>query len=227
VALGDAAPVNVAVGDLAALLGPERFSPEQARQKLSPGIAAGLAWTEAGGDVLYVEAVLIPDTRELTLTGQLGDVMKESAHAARSFIRSHASQLGLDAAEVGKTGAHIHVPAGAVPKDGPSAGITIVAALASLYANTPCRSDTAMTGEITLSGLVLPVGGIKEKLLAAHRAGLRRIILPRENEKDLSELPDHVRGELEIVFASQIEEALAAAVPGLQDRLAKSGLSMA
>jgi ATP-dependent Lon protease len=216
---GNAEPVVVSLEDLDGLLGPQRFMMEKARQELCPGVAAGLAWTEAGGDVLYVEAVLIPKSRGLTMTGQLGEVMRESAKAARSYIRSRAKQLGLDANEMAKTGVHIHVPAGAVPKDGPSAGITMATALASLYSGCAARSDTAMTGEVTLSGLVLPVGGIKEKVLAAHRAGLRRILLPKENEKDLTEVPDHVRRDLEFVFAEQIDEALVHAIPDLAERM--------
>jgi ATP-dependent Lon protease len=165
--------------------------------------------------VLYIEATLLPDGRGLRLTGQLGDVMKESARAAQSYMWSHADQLGIDAALFRKAGVHIHVPAGAVPKDGPSAGVAMALALASLYTRMPIRGDTAMTGEITLTGLVLPVGGIKEKVLAARRAGLRRVVLPKDNEKDLRDLPDQVPQEMEFVFASQIEDALTAAIPGL------------
>ena len=160
------------------MLGPERFFLEQARKELEPGVATGLAWTEAGGDVLYIEATLLPGARGLRLTGQLGDVMRESARAAQSYVWSHAPQLGIDPDDLPPAGVHIHVPAGAVPKDGPSAGVTMAAALTSLYTRLPVRSDTAMTGEITLTGLVLPVGGIKEKVLAARRAGIRRVILP-------------------------------------------------
>jgi ATP-dependent Lon protease len=200
---------------LAEWLGPERFLPEKIRQTLQPGIAAGLAWTEAGGDVLYVEAVLLPDGHGLMMTGQLGDVMRESAKAARSYILSQAPTLGLDSERIRTSRVHIHVPAGAVPKDGPSAGVTMAAALASLYTGQPARGDTAMTGEITLSGWVLPVGGIKEKVLAAHRAGLGRVILPRENEKDLRDLPDAVRNTMEFVFVERIEEVLSAAIPKL------------
>ncbi len=213
---GDHPRVEVSVEDLGELLGPERFMMEKARRQLPPGVAAGLAWTQAGGDVIYVEAVLVPQSRGLMMTGQLGDVMRESAKAARSYLRSQLGRLELAAEETAKIGVHIHVPAGAVPKDGPSAGITMTAALASLYSGSPVRSDTAMTGEITLSGLVLPVGGIKDKVLAAHRAGLRRVILPAENQKELSEVPDHVREDLQFVFAQRIEEVLAAAIPDLE-----------
>jgi ATP-dependent Lon protease len=182
-------------------------------------VATGLAWTEAGGDVLYVEAQLLPGARGLRLTGQLGDVMRESARAAQTYVWSHARSLGIDPDEFRRAGLHIHVPAGAVPKDGPSAGVTMATALASLYTHMPVRSDTAMTGEITLSGLVLPVGGIKEKVLAAHRAGIRRVIVPRANEKDLRELPDSVRGEMEFTVAERIEHVLEAAIPELIPRL--------
>jgi ATP-dependent Lon protease len=201
------------------MLGPERFRREHARRYLQPGVATGLAWTEAGGEVLYIEATLLPHGKELRLTGQLGDVMQESARAAQSYVWSHAEQLGIDPEVFRDSGLHIHVPAGAVPKDGPSAGVAMMTALASLYTHIPARDDTAMTGEITLSGLVMPVGGIKEKVLAARRAGIRRVVLPRDNEPDLRELPDHVRKEMEFILADQVEDALAATVPGLADRL--------
>ena len=194
------------------LLGPERFFPEKARKSLRPGVAAGLAWTEAGGDVLYVEATTTPREEKLTLTGQLGDVMQESVKAARSWLWSASASLGIEPSRMTDTGVHVHVPAGAVPKDGPSAGVTMATALASLYLHRSVRSDLAMTGEITLSGLVLPVGGIKEKVLAAHRAGMRVIVLPRENEHDLDKLPEHVRTELKFVLVDRIDEVLAEAL---------------
>src|SRR5262249_21053554 len=147
--------------------------------------------------------------------GQLGKVMKESGRAAQSYVWAHAEQLGISPRVFRRAGVHIHVPAGAVPKDGPSAGVAMVTALASMYTQTPVRSDTALTGEITLSGLVLPIGGVKEKVLAAHRAGIRRVILPRDNEKDVVEVPEHVRKEMEFVFAERIEDVLAAAIPNL------------
>jgi ATP-dependent Lon protease len=198
------------------LLGSEQTMFEQGRKVLPPGVATGLAWTETGGDVLYVEAVLLPKGRDLILTGQLGDVMRESAQAARSYIWAHADEMGIDARQLQMSGAHIHVPAGAVPKDGPSAGITIMAALTSAYTRTPVRSDTAMTGEITLAGLVLPVGGIKEKVLAARRSGLRRVILPRENEKNLRDLPEHVRKEMTFVLVENVSDVLANLFPGAE-----------
>ncbi len=208
---GETKPVVVAPGQLTELLGNEQSFFEQSRKELPPGVATGLAWTEAGGDVLYIEAALLPRGRDLILTGQLGDVMRESAQAARSYLWSHAEEFGIDARQMQTSGVHIHVPAGAVPKDGPSAGITMMAALTSIYTRTPIRNDTAMTGEITLAGLVLPVGGIKEKVLAARRSGIHRIILPCENEKNLSDLPEHVRNEMEFVFvenASGVIDAL-------------------
>jgi len=213
---GRTAPAAIAVEELGDMLGPERFLPEKARQQLQPGVAAGLAWTEAGGDVLYIEALLLPNGKDLKLTGQLGDVMRESAEAAQSYIRSRSRELRIDQKRLDKSGVHIHVPAGATPKDGPSAGVAMVVALASLLTDRAARSDTAMTGEITLSGLVFPVGGIKEKMLAAHRAGVRRVVLPKANEKDLRELPEHVREEMEFVFASHIDEVLNAAIPELE-----------
>jgi ATP-dependent Lon protease len=210
--------VTIQPEDLSELLGPERFYLERARQQLPPGVATGLAWTEAGGEVLYVEATLLPHSRHLRLTGQLGKVMRESAKTAQSYVWSHAEQLGISPDLFRTSGVHIHVPAGAIPKDGPSAGVAMVTALASLYSQVPARSDTAMTGEITLAGLVLPIGGVKEKVLAARRAGIARVILPRDNEKDLRDVPDPVRREIEFVFAQRIEEVLAAALPAVAGR---------
>jgi ATP-dependent Lon protease len=206
--------VTVGPDQVAELLGPERFFLEDARREMPPGVAAGLAWTEAGGEVLYIETVLLPEGKGLTLTGQLGEVMRESAQAAQSYLVSHADEFGIT--DIRKTiqtsGVHIHVPAGAVPKDGPSAGVAMVTALASLYSGRPARNDTAMTGEITLTGLVLPVGGIKEKVLAAHRAGLKRVVLPAANRKDLHELPEQVASDLEFIFAERVREVLAATI---------------
>ncbi|MEQ1793199.1 MAG: endopeptidase La [Nitrospira sp.] len=210
-------PVIIRPDMLDEWLGSERFMPEEARKTLPPGVATGLAWTPAGGDVLYIETTLLPGSHELTLTGQLGDVMQESARAARSYLWSHAESMGLDISKFKRNGVHIHVPSGAIPKDGPSAGITMATALASSYVGKAVRSDTAMTGEISLSGLVLPVGGIKEKVLAAHRAGIRRIILPKANEKDLKEVPKEVRDELTFIPVERIEEVLPAAFN--QDRV--------
>jgi ATP-dependent Lon protease len=220
IARGDTRNVTVQPLDLKEFLGPERFQLENARKTLPPGVATGLAWTETGGDVLYIEAVLLPESdrsERLTLTGQLGSVMQESAKAARSYVVSHFSSLGI---EPNAGGVHIHVPAGAIPKDGPSAGVTIATALASLYSGFAVRSDTAMTGEITLTGMVLPVGGIKEKVLAARRAGMKQVILPRENEKDASQLPEDVRNSMHFEFADRIEDVWTYAIPQLAERLA-------
>jgi ATP-dependent Lon protease len=222
---GQTGPVTVRPEDLTELLGPDRFHQERARQHLAPGIVTGLAWTEAGGEVLYIEATLLPGGRGMRLTGQLGKVMKESGRAAQSYVWAHAEQLGIDPREFRRSGVHIHVPAGAIPKDGPSAGVAMVTALASLYTHVPARSDTAMTGEITLAGLVLPIGGVKEKVLAARRAGIKRVILPKDNKKDLTELTEEVRREMEIVFAERIEEVLAAAIPDLAGRLQFAGMA--
>ncbi len=203
---------------LVELLGPEKFRSDKGRHNLTPGVAAGLAWTEAGGDVLYVEATLTQKDEKVTLTGHLGQVMQESAKAARSYIWSIADEIGIDRAKIEERGVHIHVPSGAVPKDGPSAGVTMATALASAYSGKPVRDDLAMTGELTLSGLVLPVGGIKEKILAAHRAGLRHIILPKDNEADLSKLPETVRKEMTFSLAEHLHDVLKEALPGLSIR---------
>ncbi len=219
IAEGHTESVLVKPEDLPELLGPERFFPEEARKELPIGVATGVAWTETGGEVLYIEAALLPGGKGLTLTGQLGEIMQESAKAAESYIWSHADAFGIPRDVFEKNGVHIHVPAGAIPKDGPSAGIAMVTALASLYTGIPVRTDVAMTGEITLSGVVLPVGGIKEKVLAARRAGIRRIILPRPNEKDLRELPEQVREEMEFIFVERIEDAIGVAIPELAERL--------
>ncbi len=213
-ATGNKAAVHVEPENLKELLGPEKFFQEDARQDLPPGVAAGLAYTPTGGEVLYVEAVLLPKGAGLKLTGKLGDVMKESAEAARSIIQSWAERLEISP-EMIERGVHIHVPAGATPKDGPSAGITLATALASLFTGHPVRSDTAMTGEITLSGLVLPVGGIKEKVLAAARSGIKRVVLPARNEQDLEDLPAHVRESMQFVLVETIEDVWAAAIPKL------------
>jgi ATP-dependent Lon protease len=217
---GNTEPVTVTREDLTTWLGPRRFSLEQTRRQLPPGVATGLAWTETGGDVLYVEATLLPNGRGMTLTGQLGEVMQESARAAQSYVWSHAEELGIDGTKFRRYGVHIHVPAGAIPKDGPSAGVTMATALTSVYTRYAVRVDTAMTGEITLTGLVLPVGGIKEKVLAARRVGLKRVILPRENQKDLSELPEDVAKEMEFIFADKIEDVLSKAIPQLAEHFA-------
>jgi len=196
-------------------LGPQRFLPEMAERTSSPGVATGLAWTPTGGEIMFIEATAMPGKGGLMLTGQLGDVMKESAQAAMSYLKSHLEQLGIPPEAIARD-IHVHVPAGAIPKDGPSAGVSIFAALVSLLTRRCIRADVAMTGEITLRGLVLPVGGIKEKLLAAHRAGIRRILLPERNEKDVVDVPEEIRNEIEIVFAKSVDDVLAAALDELE-----------
>ena len=212
IAQAQAEAVTVKAGDIREYLGPPRFYPEEARKELPAGVATGMAWTEMGGEVLFIEATLLPGGRGLTITGQLGEVMQESARAAQSYLWSHAAEFGIEPEIFKEFGVHLHVPAGAIPKDGPSAGVTITSALASLYTGRRVRPDTAMTGEITLSGLVFPIGGVKEKVLAAHRAGIRRVLLPGRNEADTDDIPEDVRNELQIVFVSNIAEVLDAAL---------------
>jgi ATP-dependent Lon protease len=195
-------------------LGPPRFEDAPIEEEQSVGAATGLAWTPVGGDVLTVEASVVPGTGRLTLTGQLGDVMQESARAAITYTRDRAEQLGLPADFFGRHDIHIHVPAGAVPKDGPSAGVTLATALVSASTRRPVDRRWAMTGEITLRGLVLPVGGIKEKVLAAHRAGVRGVILPARNQRDMGEVPEETRTGLEWRFVSHIDEVLETALIG-------------
>jgi len=192
-------------------LGPRRFSGETRRRTADPGVATGLAYTPVGGDVLYIEAQAYPGRGKLTVTGQLGEVMQESAQAALSWVRSHTGELHLDERWFSRHDVHLHVPAGAIPKDGPSAGIAMATAIASLVRETPVADDVAMTGEITLTGQVLPIGGVRDKVLAAQRAGLGRVILPRENEHDLEELPPETRDALSFVLVDSIDEVFAAA----------------
>ncbi len=212
VAKGETEKQVIDAEDVKEYLGAPRFYPEEARKDLPIGVATGMAWTEMGGEILFVEATLLPGGKGLTLTGHLGNVMKESAQAARSYLWANADRLGIDPDLIKQNGVHLHVPAGAIPKDGPSAGVTMATALASLYTGRKTRSDTAMTGEITLSGLVFPVGGIKEKVLAAHRAGIRRIIIPNKNEAELEEIPEDVREQLEFILVNKIDEVLDAAL---------------
>src|SRR3989441_2993602 len=212
IAQGEAETVSVDAGDIHDYLGAPKFYPEQARKELPAGVATGMAWTEMGGEILFIEATLLPGGSGFTITGQLGEVMQESARAARSYLWAHAQDFGITTDMFKEYGVHLHVPAGAIPKDGPSAGVTITSALASLYTGRRVRPDTAMTGEITLSGLVFPVGGIKEKVLAAYRAGIRRIILPSRNEGDAEQVPEEVRKDLQVVFVSRINEAIEAAL---------------
>jgi ATP-dependent Lon protease len=209
VAQGKGEVFTVSVDNLEEYLGTEKVMHEMARQVLPLGVATGLAVTDMGGEVLFIEATLLPGAKGLTLTGQLGEIMQESARAAHSYLWSHSAEMGFDCGEkFEKNGIHIHVPAGATPKDGPSAGVAIVSALASLCSGRPVRSDTAMTGEITLSGLVFPVGGIKGKVLAAQRAGIKRIVLPKRNEPDFREIPKEVLNDLEVVFVERVDESL-------------------
>ena len=212
IAQGEAETVEVDEKNIREYLGPPQFYPEQARKELPAGVATGMAWTEMGGEVLFIEATLLPGGRGLTITGQLGEVMQESARAAQSYLWSHATEFGINPEIFNGYGVHLHVPAGAIPKDGPSAGVTITSALASLYTGRRVRPDTAMTGEITLSGLVFPIGGVKEKVLAAHRAGIRRILLPARNEADTDDIPDDVKSDLQLVFVSTISEVVDAAL---------------
>ncbi|HET7566423.1 MAG TPA: endopeptidase La [Gaiellaceae bacterium] len=199
-------------------LGPRRFSVESRRRTADPGVATGLAYTPAGGDVLFIEAQAYPGSGKLTVTGQLGEVMQESAQAALSWVRSHTTDLGLEERWFAEHDVHVHVPAGAVPKDGPSAGITMATAIASLVRGEPVADDVAMTGEITLTGQVLPIGGVREKVLAAQRAGLARVILPRENEQDLDELPTETRETVAFTLVDSIGEVFAAAFAGADGR---------
>jgi len=222
VAEGAAERYEVTPEQVSEMLGPELFLPEQARQEVPAGVSTGLAWTEAGGDVLYIEASLLPDGKGLTLTGQLGEVMKESAHIAQSYVWAHARRFGIDTEKFKGYGAHVHVPAGAIPKDGPSAGIAMTVALASLYTDVPARNDTAMTGEVTLTGLALPIGGVKEKVLAARRAGIKRVVLPKANQKDLRDVPEEVRNEMTFVFVERVEQAIEALLPGIAVQVAKA-----
>jgi ATP-dependent Lon protease len=201
-----------------AWLGPRRFPDEVRKRTSDPGVATGLAVTAVGGDVLFVEAGAYPGKGRLKVTGQLGEVMQESAQAAHSWVRAHAEDLGLPADWFSEHDVHVHVPAGAVPKDGPSAGITMATAIVSLVSGRAVSEEVGMTGEITLSGQVLPIGGVREKALAAQRAGLSTVVLPRENEPDLEELPEETREALSFVLADSLDDVLAAALDGVATR---------
>jgi len=205
---GDGAVVEVTEEQIRKTLGKTKFISEMAEHDNDPGIAAGLAWTPVGGEVLYIETTKMPGKGHIEITGQLGDVMKESARAAMAYVRSHAEELGVDTERLEKLDIHIHVPAGAVPKDGPSAGITMFTALASLLSGRRVKSDLAMTGEATLRGRVLPIGGVKSKVMAAHRAGFRKVILPKLNERDWPEVPEQVRNEMELITVEDMSEVL-------------------
>ena len=212
IAEGSSNKVTITTSDLTAVLGPPRFENEIAMRTSVPGVATGLAWTPVGGDILFIEATRIPGKGALILTGQLGDVMRESAQAALTLAKSRAAQLGIDPAIFERNDIHVHVPAGATPKDGPSAGVAMFTALASLLTNRTVRSDTAMTGEISLRGLVLPVGGIKEKVVAAAAAGLARVMLPARNRRDFDEIPQGARDKLQFVWLERVDDAIAEAL---------------
>lgn len=221
---GSASSVRVDAEDLHEILGPKRFENEVAMRTSVPGVATGLAWTPVGGDILFVETSRAPGTGKLILTGQLGDVMKESAQAALSLVKSRLDKLGLASDELQASDIHIHVPAGAIPKDGPSAGVAIFLSLVSLLADKTVKNDVAMTGEISLRGLVLPVGGIKEKALAALRAGIKTVLLPLRNRKDLEEIPESARKELKFIWLEHVDDAIEAALEGqsAREKLAKT-----
>jgi ATP-dependent Lon protease len=208
--------------DLRPFLGPIKYTSEVAERTAETGVATGLAWTSVGGEILFIEATRMFGTGKLQLTGQLGDVMKESAHAALSYVRANAQRFGIQKDFLEKSDVHIHIPAGAMPKDGPSAGITMFTALVSLLTGVRVRHDVAMTGEISLRGRVLPIGGLKEKTLAAHRAGIKRVILPERNKADLEEVPKEVRDELEFVYVTRLEEVLEAALDEVPQPLSDS-----
>jgi ATP-dependent Lon protease len=212
IAEGKDAKVVVTVDDLAAILGPKRYEGELAMRTSVPGVATGLAWTPVGGDILFIEATRTPGAGKLILTGQLGDVMRESVQAALTVVKARAASIGIDPAIFEKSDIHVHVPAGAIPKDGPSAGVAMFTALTSLLTDRTVKSDLAMTGEISLRGLVLPVGGIKEKVIAAHRAGIRTVMLPARNRKDYEEIPESTRNALKFVWLEKVDDALAAAL---------------
>jgi ATP-dependent Lon protease len=212
VAEGKAESVQIGPSDLDEILGPTRFEGEVALRTGVPGVATGLAWTPVGGDILFIEATRVPGSGKLILTGQLGEVMRESGQAAMSLVKSRAQALGVDPALFEKSDVHIHVPAGATPKDGPSAGVAMFLALASLLTGRPVRSDTAMTGEISLRGLVLPIGGVKEKVLAAMRAGITRVLLPARNRKDMQDIPQEARERVEFIWLENVDDAIRAAI---------------
>ena len=212
IAEGATARVNIEAADLQSVLGAKQFESEIAMRTSTPGVATGLAWTPVGGDILFVEATRVPGSGKLILTGQLGEVMKESAQAALSLVKSRAAEINVADNAFDNKDIHIHVPAGAIPKDGPSAGVAMFIALASLLIGKSVHSDTAMTGEISLRGLVLPVGGIKEKVLAAARAGIKTVLLPSRNQKDLEDIPEAARSQLNFVWIERVEDALLAAL---------------
>jgi len=210
----------ISASTITSLLGPPPFKVSQIEEKDQIGLVTGLAWTQVGGELLCVETLIMPGKGKLSVTGKLGDVMKESAQAAVSFVRSRAENLGLDKNFHNELDIHIHIPEGAIPKDGPSAGITMCTSLVSALTRRPVRRDVAMTGEITLRGRVLPIGGLKEKMLAAHRGGITKVIIPKENEKDLRDIPKVVTRQMEVVTVEHMDEVLGhALVIGQGERL--------
>jgi ATP-dependent Lon protease len=221
IAEGQSGPIRIDVDSLATVLGPAQFESELAMRTSVPGVATGLAWTPVGGDILFIEATRAPGSGRLILTGQLGEVMRESAQAALSIVKNRAADFGIDASRFEKMDIHVHVPAGAIPKDGPSAGVAMFMALVSLMMDRTVRGDTAMTGEISLRGLVLPVGGIKEKVVAAARAGITRVMLPARNRKDFEEIPEEVRANVQFVWLEMVDEAMAAALQPSAERAAE------
>jgi len=221
IAEGASGPIPIGVNDLPVVLGPPQFESEVAMRTSIPGVATGLAWTPVGGDILFIEATRMPGGGRLILTGQLGEVMRESAQAALSIVKNRANDFGIDAARFEKTDIHVHVPAGAIPKDGPSAGVAMFMALVSLMTDRTVRSDTAMTGEVSLRGLVLPVGGIKEKVVAAARAGIARVMLPARNRKDFEDIPEEVRSTMQFVWLDTVDEAMSAALEPRSKRTAE------
>jgi ATP-dependent Lon protease len=212
IADGTAEKVTVDAGEIEGILGAKRFESDVAMRTSVPGVATGLAWTPSGGDILFVEAARLPGTGKLILTGQLGDVMKESVQAALTLVKGQAERLGIDPGLFENNDIHIHVPAGAIPKDGPSAGVAMYSALVSLLTGRCVRNDAAMTGEISLRGLVLPVGGIKEKVVAAVRAGITTVLLPARNRKDLEEIPESARQQAQFVWLEHVDDAVKAAL---------------
>jgi ATP-dependent Lon protease len=212
IAEGSVQRMTIGPDELPAILGPRKFEAEVAMRSGIPGVATGLAWTPVGGDILFVEAARMPGGGKLILTGQLGEVMRESAQAALSLVKARSGDLGVPAETLEKSDIHVHVPAGATPKDGPSAGVAMFVALASLLTGRPVRSDVAMTGEISLRGLVLPIGGVKEKVLAALRAGITTVMLPARNQRDLDDIPPDARAQVRFEWLENVDDALRVAL---------------
>jgi ATP-dependent Lon protease len=209
---------HISARSLPGLIGAPKFLPEEEMKKDEVGVATGLAWTQTGGDIIYIEATIMKGKGSITLTGQLGDVMKESAHAALSYIRSNASKIGIENSLFSKNDIHIHVPAGATPKDGPSAGITMATAIASAFTGKPVYKSTAMTGEVTLRGRILPIGGLKEKALAAKRLGIHKVLIPARNKQDLLDIPKYIKKGMEFIMVETMDEVLKKALKNTKKR---------